>query len=456
MREISKHSNLGDSLNDIRFNFSCLDIRLSNLQFNAATKYSKISLSEWTDSFRETLAMSANWESVKELVHNTSAFWEDQTMTIIYRNIFPSGRVRFDVIDNWIGANFPASNYKGVKANVVFYEWYKDPALHAPAKRSLKKFGKLSRENNVYIRNIHHLVYKESNGRWVRDPNNTLFSQKPNLTELVCGGCWGRGYYPEYPTCIEPPKYYKLEVLDCPEPPEPPSPCELVDGFELEWEFPDVQDLLEDDVKFQQLSGTDLTPYVLGKKNASNPDLEEVNEGVYEKFINNSAIPNLPDDFRVTRNFAYNLEYTYKYNSINNTFTKESILSSNNLTFNPGNVIDFPIGIGHLDLIKFLQAYGLGRVLNQSNPDCDFFLKITTSWHRWVTDNTSLSGTPYWHIGIEPGNSLGFNHNPLPGVPDPSANWDSAYSALGDSLSAYFGTQYDMMGKIINIELVTS
>lgn len=452
MKQISQYSNVGDSLSGMHFNFACLDIRACNIQHYAVNKYSKIFVSEWEEAFTQATEISSQWESVKEQVHNASAYWGDQVITIVYPQIFKEGTASIGKVFDWLRVTFPANLYVGRKADVIFYEWRKRPPSGGVHPSS---FGKMSLSNNVFIKAVHHVSFKSS-GTWrPTNNNNSILEPKPVPDELDCGECWGNLYYPEIDTCIQRPLFYKLEALSCDEPEPPVDPCEILDDVDIEWEFPVKEEELLTNYEFQILSATDLVPYVIGKRKASNPDQEEVSENVYKKYINNSSEPNLPDSFNIERVFAYNLEYTYDYDSTTDEFTKSSIISSDDMTFLSTNDIDFPIKIQHLDIIKFMQAYGLNGVLHQLDPNCSFQFRVTSKWYRWVTDNTALSASPYWHIGIENGDSsLGFTHDPKTGTPDPSGNWITAETALGDSLSAFFGTQYDMMGEVINVEIL--
>lgn len=452
MKYIDKYSNLGDSLSSILFNFACSDIRTSNLRYWSDTKYSKIRIgSLWTEGFLETLSMSSNWESVKQQVHNASAYWNDNLTTIVYKNIFPMGQVSKSTILAWLNSNFPTGDYsEGHRINVVYFEWYKNPALHNPPKKSRQRFGKLTDRNNVHIKTIYNTIYVVKNSRWT-ELEDGLHITKPCLYENPCGECWGRAYYPSYTSCIPQPTYYLLSCLGPEEIEEIEDPCDKIPEIDIEWEFPTTESSLNNNTLYQKISSTNLKPYSIGFKTSYNPYIEEVTPNVYTYYINNSLIPVLETEYVVDRKFAFNIEYTYSYFPNTNSFELSSTLSSSDFNFE--EEINFPIKISHSDLTTIIKAYGLKKLINNLDAPCNIGIRVTTSWYRWVTNNLNLSSTPYWHIGIEPGFSLGFDHSPVNGIPDPSNHWEIAHDELENSLSAYFGTFDDMMGKVINIEI---
>lgn len=454
MREIFDYYNIGDSLSALQFNFACLDIKLSNLQSFIYKNLSNVTLNDYlNEAFEETLALSANWETAKEQVHNASAYWDSGVSTIIYNLPFPQGTSNEGTIRTWLMTNFPASSYpNGFRMNVVYFEWYKNPALHNPPSKSQKRFGLLTQGNNVHINKINNIIYVKRNNTWNLETDNIIHTDKPCLYQYGCSVCWGRAYYPSNEKCIPSPTYYQLSCMDMEEEVEL-DPCTLLDTVTATWEFPILEDFLEDSPLYQQTSATDFSPYIIGFENSYNPDLEFIDTNVYRKYVNNSSIPLISNSHVVERLSAFNTKHVYSYNSSGNTYTNVSTYSSLDFDFSGEDSIDFPIDFKQSEMTQYMYAQDLGRVINQASSACSFELSITTTWYRWVTNNLSVSATPYWHIGIEPGNSLGFAHDPESGVPDSSVNWALAYSALSGGLSAYFGVFDDMMGYVQGVEI---
>lgn len=440
----------------MNFNFNCLDVKLSNMQSLCETKISKLSnKSIWDESFSETLAMSSNWESVKLQVHNASSFWNDNHGTVFMTNPFTQGRANENTVLNWLKTKYNASNYpNGFKMNVTYFEWRKNPALHNPPARSLKRFGRITLHNNVFIRRIVNLVCIKQNNSWViPNPRIKYHTEKPCLTEYSCDICWGVPYYPEKTDCILQPTYYTLSCLCEPEI-KVEDPCDILNSVTANWDFIPSYYLLEKDSEFKTISSTDLSPFTIGIKTTFNPALDILDDsgfGVYKKYVNNSNAPIVNPSKTVNRKFAFNTKHSYYYDSLNNKFILSPILSSSSFSFS--NPVSFPIKYKHSDLFLYMKAKGIDGVINQASPDCSFTINIITSWYRWETNDISLSATPYWHIGTEIGNALGFPHMPIAGQPDPPENWEAAKISLGDSLRAYFGTLEDLMGEIKDINL---
>lgn len=456
MREIFTHNNIGDSLSAIQFNFSCLDIKLSNLQDFVINKLSGLRIDGiWDEGFSEILALSSNWESVKEQVHNTSAYWNNNNSTLVYTVPFPQGKSNTNTIKYWLNTFFPSSGYPtNHKISVIYYEWWKDPKLHVPSKRSRKRFGKLTSTNNVRINKINTAIFQKKPGGWELTADESLHEEKPCLLQLGgCEICWGRAYYAEPSVCIPQPIYYELECMDV-DPEVEPSPCDLLGELDTIWDYPTDSLLLENSVLYQNTSSTDLSPYILEFNNSYNPNLELVaGNNVYQKYVNNSAQPLISNIYKVDRLFGFNTQHTYEYDSNTNTYTNVSVFSSMDLDFSDEDPINFPIQFKASDITSYIIGLGLKKILNQASIDCSFTITIETSWYRWVTNNISLSSTPYWHIGAEPGTSLGFTYNPQSGVPDSPENWALADTALGGGLSAYFGVFSDMMGQVKAVEI---
>jgi hypothetical protein len=452
MKEIFSYDNIGDSLSAIQFNFSCLDIKLSNLQNFVITKLSELRIDGiWNEGFSEILALSSNWQTVKEQVHNTSAYWNNNNSTVVYTTPFPQGKSNINTIKLWLNTHFPISGYpKDFKISVTYFEWYKDPALHVPAKRSERRFGKITASNNVRINKVNTAIFEKGVSGWVYTTDKTIHTEKPCLLQFGCDVCWGRAYYAEQSICIPQPTYYELECIDVPPEPEP-DPCDLLDNLNTAWVYPSNSIELENSVLYQNTSSTDLSPYILGFNNSYNPNLELVVANVYSKYVNNSARPLISNIYEVDRLFGFNTQHTYEYDSNTNTYTNVSLFSSMDLNFGDENPINFPIQFKTSDITSYIIGLGLKKILNQASTDCSFTITIETSWYRWVTNNLSLSSTPYWHIGVEPGTSLGFTHNPQSGVPDSPTNWALAETSLGDGLSAYFGVFSDMMGQVKSV-----
>lgn len=457
MKEIFTYSNIGDSLSAIQYNFACLDIKLSNIQSFLNTKLNKVNLSEiWNDGYVETLALSSNWESVKEMVHNTSAYWNDNRATVVYETPFPQGTASESTIKAWATDNFVVSSYPNeFKLNIVYFVLHKNPALHRPPNRSQKRFGRLSSKNNVHIQQIKNLVLIKRNGRWNISDDSSFHEDKPCLFQYGCEIGWGRAFYAQTPECIPQPIYYQLSCVSEEEPPVDPDPCTLLNTVTATWDYPDFESLLLENTLYQYTSATDFSPYILDFYNAYNPSLELVGgDNVYQKYVNNSSIPLISNKYLVDRQEGFNTQHTYSYDSSINSYSLISLLSSYDLDFSGVSSINFPIGFKHHEITQYIKGQGLSRIINQASMDCSFDIVIQTTWYRWVTDNLSLSSTPYWHIGTEVGSALGFDHDPQAGFPDPPENWASAYTTLSGNLLAYFGTYEDMMGLVKSVEIV--
>jgi hypothetical protein len=454
MKYLSPYSNLGDSLSSINFNFTCLDIRLCNLQTGATQKWNNTSIDDvGLNSFLETTQLSSNWETMKTQVRNASAYWDRRINTIIYPDPFPEGQASIDQIKEWLNATFPPENYRvDEKFIIYFFEWYKDPALHRPPSNSRTRFGGLTEDNNVHVKKVGWASFEKVGTVWVH--TEQLHFPQYCLPE-DCNSCWGIKYNPDHPICIPTPTYYGLScagLFDDSVEPEITNPCEWLSAVEISWDFPIDKFGLEADLQFQKLSSTNLVPYQLTPTH--NPHLDLASDGVYYKFIHDSSMPTIGES-TVERLSAFHIQYTYQYvassNNFINTTTFSSISSSD---FSENATIDFPFNFSNSELIKYVKISGGNILLTPESSACPWSIQIDSTWYRWVTNNLEVSATPYWHISIEPGSALGFDYNPSPYEPDSPDIWKDASETFGDSLSAYFGTFVDMMGKINNIEIV--
>ena len=452
IKPLNTFTNVGDTLSSINFNFTCLDIKLCNLQ-HASIKYNEVSEgTDWFSSFTETLAMSSNWESVKKHVHSASAYWDQRVCTIFYPNVFPEGRASLNTIYNWLRSNFPASNYRDGQIFIIYFlEWYKDPALHNPSSKSLSRFGKLTKENNVYVKKISNASYTLKNNNWVYTIN-THFPK--SCVEESCNSCWGEKYYPDHPLCYQEPIYYMLSCPGIDEPaPEDEDPCVLLTQSIDYSYYPTINALQTNDV-FIELSATNLVPYSIGF--SYNPHLDEVGVvggDIYRKYIWESSEPVL-DNILVERLSGFALQHNYTYIASANEFVNNGTFSSTDaFDFSLSSNIDFPFNFSDSTLRKYMKANGQINLISPRTSACPFRIQVDSIWYRWVANTTSLSGDPYWHISNEPGSALGFNYQPEAGVPDSASIWLSAEDVLGDTLSSYFGTYYDMMGAIDDIKV---
>lgn len=449
MKYLDPYSSIGDTLSSINFNFTCLDIKVSNLQ-TLSENYNQIEAkSNWLNGYDEALAMSANWETTKQQVHNASAFWDQRVNTIMYPNPFPEGRETATILQNWINSTFPARNYRdGQKFIIYFFEWYKDPLLHDPPTQSVSKFGQISEENTVKVKRVGWHSFEKFGKSWVL--SNLLHWPKDCLPE-DCSSCWGIKSLPDHPLCIPQPIYYKLSCSGVEEEEETVdlSGCDV--DVDVVWYFPSDESGLEQNTIFRKLSSTDLVPYSIGF--SYNPTLDYINSNVYQKYIWESPQPTLFNG-GVQRLSAFYLQHTYEYVASADMFSNETIFSADSsYDFSLSASIDFPYRFNNSILKLYLNANNIGNAMSSSVSSCPFVIQIDSVWYRWVTGNLSVSSTPYWHIGVEPGSSLGFYFEPESSTVDPASAWLSAHSVMGDSLSAYFGTYNDMMGKINDIRL---
>lgn len=451
IKPLKTSSNIGDTLSAIQFNFTCLDIKLCNLQTEAERKWNNILIDgDWESSFLETLQMSANWETTKQQVHSASAFWDFKDCTIYYPNVFPGGRANPEQVTAWMNSNFPASQYSdGQVFHVYFLEWYSNPALHDPPAASITKFGAMTLSNNVHVRNVNWATYKKEDGVWVY--STTLHFPK-DCREDVCDPCWGDMHYPDHPYCLPDPTYYKLSCygVEVEEVTATLSGCEFL-ATPPEYDF--TPSTLLTDVVYQQISSTNLSPYTIGEENSFNPHLDSVGSNAYTKYIRESPQP-LVDENTIDRISGFALQFNYDYNGT--IFTNASTFSSDDIgDFSLSADMVFPFEFSDSLLKSYFVANGQTTLLNPTSGTCPFRVQIDTIWYRWVMGNSTLSGSPYWHIGAEPFDpSLGFVFDPESGVPDTASEWTSAAETLGMSgLSAYFGTYVDMMGNIDDIKV---
>ncbi len=455
MKYLSPYSNLGDSLSSINFNFTCLDIKLCNLQTNANQKWNNTTIDDvWLNSFIETFQLSSNWETTKTQVRNASAYWDRRINTIIYPDPFPEGQASIDQIKIWINTTFPPENYRADEKFIIyFFEWYKDPALHRPPRSSRTRFGGLTEDNNVHVKRVGWASFEKVGNVWVH--TEQLHFPQYCLPE-DCSSCWGIKYNPDHPICIPQPKYYELSCVelidDDPDEPVITDPCEWLDSVVISWNFPVSKIYLETNLQFQKLSSTNLVPFQLTLPH--NPYLDLISDGVYNKFIRDSSIPTIGES-SVERLSAFHILYTYQYVASANTFTQTTTFSSiSSSDFSLNEDIDFPFSFSNSELFRYIRANKGDILLSPESSACPWSIEIDSTWYRWVTNNLEVSSTPYWHIGIEPGSALGFDYEPSPFEPDSVYTWNAAITSMGDSLSAYFGTFVDMMGKINDIRIV--
>jgi hypothetical protein len=451
IKPLNTFTNVGDTLSSINFNFTCLDIKVCNLQTDASTKWNLMYGDDnWGSSFMETLAMSSNWEDVKQHVHSTSAYWDQRVCTMFYPSVFPEGQASISQVQTWINTNFPASNYRDGQVFLVYFmEWYKDPRLHTPPSQSVSKFGQLSRDNNVHVKKINEATFEAKSGIWA-------YSQKlhfPKSCSDACDPCWGERHYATHPICYPNPVYYQLSCVDSVVDTDAAvEPCVLLDT-DLVWEFSTNKNALLSDSVYLGLEATNLKPYTIGQENSFNPQLDQVNGDVYNRYINESSIP-VVDQLLVERLSGFHIQFNYSYITSAGEFTQETTFSSMCAgEFGLSANIEFPFNFKNSEMRTYLELNDYGALLGPESSACPFRFEIDTTWYRWVLENASLSASPYWHIGTEPGSALGFEFTPEAGVPDSPADWQQAYTVLGDSLSAYFGTFSDMMGGINDIKI---
>lgn len=466
---IDKNIPLGDTLSAINYNFTCLDIQTCNLNYYASNRWNVIPDSlNWTLAFTETLGMSSNWEAMKNLVFSNSAYW-NTPHTIVYPTPFAEGQVSKDQIETWLNSNFDPSDYLEETLFIIFFfEWYKSPALHGSPGSSLSRFGQITESNNVHIKQVGYTSFITQKGKWIR--TDLLHIPQICLDE-PCFSCFGVKVFPDYPFCKVPPTYYQLscigDVISDAE--RTLGPCSAFDlqDWEWDWNWPNNYEELSGYYPFLKLRNTDTPPYTLDI--TRNPELDLIsNLGndkiVYRKYINDQSKPNRFNSI-VNRKFAKSVLYKYKYETSATEFTyvNQYPLTSNegelgvapasSLYWNLSSNSNVLYRFNATDLKNYFRYYDDLLVNQLLSGACDFNLYIETSWHRWVTNNVqSLTCSPFWHIGVEPEDTistLGFYFEPSATEVDTATAWSSAFSVLGNSgLSAFFGTDIDMMGLI--------
>lgn len=261
-------------------------------------------------------------------------------------------------------------------------------------------------------------------------------------------GCYGPKYILENPVCIPQSTYY---LLSCTYTPivtsAPPDPC-LSGNYTVEWEFEIDNYALSNDITFKYISAGDLPPYQITP--SKNPSLDILAPDVWTHYIRDTAKP-IRINSEVDRHPAKDLLYRYRFDTSCSCFVPSGIYLKELGLWTLSAEVTASFGFKNTELITFLNKSGKSDIVD---GNCPFDIYIDTEWSRWVTNNVfSITAAPYWHIGIAPGSAaLGFDYYPIPSVSDPASAWAEALNVLGyNDLSAYFGTELDLMGHVLSV-----
>lgn len=462
MKQLSIHSNLGDTLSAIKFNFNCLDVHTCNFQEQTIGWQSD--LVNWGNIFTEVRDISSNWKSMSTHTHNASTFWDFSYEFLIYPTPFIQGQNMQPIILNWLNVNFPAYLYQQKKVFIVQYVvWSKNPALHRPSSKSVSQFGVISETNNVFIENTNWYTFIQKENSW-HFLQGELLNDCSYLKE-VCE-CWGGFYIPTNPVpCFPQSTFYELVSQG--------SVVTLnasnVKIFQLDFDFSAINSTLSfenwtntfyglvTNPIYKSLSSTSLVKY--SHLPTQNPDVDNIND-VWLKYLNKNKKPSHFNQ-DVNEDFVKSLRYEYVWDATEESFTLNIRPLSCNGSWELSSTDTHFFRFDTNELISYLRYTDNLDIFN-----IDFNLNIDTSWYRWVTTNVyDISSNPYWHIGVDfdqcpvlPLTSLdalsalfGLEISNI--SPDPLTAWELSYNVLGSNLSAFFGTTNDWFGLIDEISI---